>query len=302
MYGYTCHKCGREIDIPPTIAESRYLIRCPSCYEFIHTGFQSKPYVPRVESGSREEVAEELIYWRKQAILFRNDEGVTDEELNNAQTGLNKTIEKADELNLKEDELYEAERRIRDREHRAPRGIPREDKKMPCPRCKASIMQGSAYCSHCGYCLFERPPQIIENGRPPQIEKNYQIFLCHSHKDESFVMQLANDLESDKIDVWVDEWDIEVGDFIHKKIEDGIRNSTYLGIILSPDSVCSKWVDKELRAALAIESQKGKKFVLPILYKDCEIPLFLKDTHYADCRSNTYTKGLEKLKKVIKKD
>ena len=53
-------------------------------------------------------------------------------------------------------------------------------------------------------------------------------------------------------------------------------------------------VEKELSSALARELESRQVFVLPILYRDCQVPLFLKDKVYADFRTS-YDLGLETL-------
>lgn len=133
------------------------------------------------------------------------------------------------------------------------------------------------------------------------IGKAATIFLCHSSKDNTFVRNLANDLKSNNVPVWFDEWELQVGDSLNDKIEFGIIKSGWLGVIISNNSVRSKWVKKELNAALAIELERKQIFVLPILLQDCQMPIFLQDKVYADFRGD-YDKGFESLlKKLVPK-
>jgi hypothetical protein len=120
------------------------------------------------------------------------------------------------------------------------------------------------------------------------------LFISYSAKDTEFVEKLARDLVSSGVKVWWDKWVMKVGDSLHKKIQEGITNSAWLGVVLSPNSIDSPWVEKELNSALMRELEQKEVFVLPILYKDCQIPLMLKDKVYADFRSS-YTQGLEAL-------
>lgn len=87
---------------------------------------------------------------------------------------------------------------------------------------------------------------------------------------------------------------IKVGDSLHRKFQQGITSSAWLGVVLSPNSVSSPRVEKELNSALMRELEQREVFVLPILYKDCAIPLMLKDKVYADFRSS-YKQGLNAL-------
>jgi hypothetical protein len=103
-----------------------------------------------------------------------------------------------------------------------------------------------------------------------------------------------------QIDVWYDEWELKWGDSIIKKIQEGIIESSFLAIVLSPNSVTSKWVNEELNAALMIQLEKQSVFVLPIMYIDCAVPMFLRDKKYVDFRVD-YEKGLQDILESIKK-
>jgi predicted nucleotide-binding protein len=72
------------------------------------------------------------------------------------------------------------------------------------------------------------------------------VFISYSSKDRDFAERLAADLRASGVGVWFDQWEIKVGDSITKKINDGIHDNDYLAVVLSPDSVASDWVRKEL--------------------------------------------------------
>ncbi len=127
-----------------------------------------------------------------------------------------------------------------------------------------------------------------------------KIFISHSSKDKEFVWKLAADLRLNQIDVWYDDWELNWGDSIVEKIQKGIYESSFQIIVLSPNSIESKWVKEELNAAIMIQLKNQSTFVLPILYKDCEIPSFLKDKKYVDFRKD-YRKGLNIVLESIKK-
>ncbi|MBK7809545.1 MAG: toll/interleukin-1 receptor domain-containing protein [Saprospiraceae bacterium] len=72
------------------------------------------------------------------------------------------------------------------------------------------------------------------------------IFLSHNREDKEFVRHLALDLRRAGIIAWLDEAEIKPGDSIIDKIEDGLKGSKYLAVILSPTSVNSS-VDRKLK-------------------------------------------------------
>jgi formylglycine-generating enzyme required for sulfatase activity len=124
------------------------------------------------------------------------------------------------------------------------------------------------------------------------------VFISYSSKDRDFAERLAADLKASGAGVWFDQWEIKVGDSITQKINDGIHDNDYLAVVLSPDSVASPWVRKELNAAMMKELNRRSVFVLPILYRDCEIPSLIADKRYADFRKS-YEFGFSEVLKVL---
>jgi len=123
------------------------------------------------------------------------------------------------------------------------------------------------------------------------------IFLSHASIDKPFVEKLAKDLNALGISVWYDKYEIKPGETILLKIEEGIQSSDYLGLVISKEAMESKWVLTEITSAWQKQVEKGY-FVVPIYYRDCEIPLFLQGIKYADFRTD-YKQGFEDLVKVF---
>jgi TIR domain len=119
------------------------------------------------------------------------------------------------------------------------------------------------------------------------------LFLSYSRRDREFAERLAADLTGRGIVVWADWWEMAVGDSLPRKIEESIANSAWFGIVLSPDSIDSRWVRAELDLALTMEME-GRLSILPILHEPCEIPLSLRRKVWADFTSS-YEEGLEAL-------
>lgn len=120
------------------------------------------------------------------------------------------------------------------------------------------------------------------------------IFISYSHNDKEFVDNLAAHLVKHRANVWVDRWELSVGDSILGKIQDAIEDSSALLVILSKSSVQSEWCKKELTVGLMRELDEKKVIVLPVLLDDCKIPLFLSDKMYADFRSE-FNSGLHSI-------
>lgn len=108
------------------------------------------------------------------------------------------------------------------------------------------------------------------------------IFLSHNKADKPFARRLAADLEHQGIRYWLDEAEIKVGESLIEKIRDGIDTMQYVAVILSPDSVASPWVQREVDVAMNQEIQGRRVKVLPVMYRECALPGFLLGKKYAD--------------------
>lgn len=111
---------------------------------------------------------------------------------------------------------------------------------------------------------------------------NSSIFLSHNSADKPFARRLAQDFDNQGIKSWLDEAEIKVGESLIEKIRDGIDNVAYVAVLLSPDSVASNWVQREVDVAMNQEIQGRRVKVLPIMYRKCEPPGFLLGKKYAD--------------------
>ncbi len=136
------------------------------------------------------------------------------------------------------------------------------------------------------------------NSQPPDKNKIKKVFISHSSVDKDFASRLCTDLQNTGLPVWFDMWDIKVGESIVKKINQGLEQSDYLVVVFSPDSANSAWVQQELDAALMEQLSKKNITVLPLLLRECEIPILLRSIKYADFRYH-YQSGLEELLKVF---
>ena len=108
------------------------------------------------------------------------------------------------------------------------------------------------------------------------------IVISYAHEDSDFIDYLAANLFKNRVPVWVDRWELKVGDSILGRIESAIQDADALVVALSKASVESEWCKKELTSGLLLELEAKSVFVLPIVVDDCRIPLFLKDKLYAD--------------------
>jgi hypothetical protein len=130
-------------------------------------------------------------------------------------------------------------------------------------------------------------------------EKEFDTFMSYFSGDKPFAVRLANDLSLRGIRVWRDDNEIEIGESLTDKIQEGLKKSYTFTIILTQEALNRPWVKEELRAAYNLRLAEEFR-ILPVLYKDCEIPLFLGDYKNADFREEKhYSEQLGLLEKAI---
>jgi len=110
------------------------------------------------------------------------------------------------------------------------------------------------------------------------------VFISYSHSDKAIVTKLAAHMIKQNAQVWIDTWELSVGDSIIQRVQEAITTSDALLVVLSKTSVESEWCKKEMTSGLMRELEEKRVVVLPVVIEDCEIPLFLRDKLYADLR------------------
>jgi len=103
--------------------------------------------------------------------------------------------------------------------------------------------------------------------RVPDSNKKFNFFISHASEDKNdFVRELANALQIAGFTVWFDEFELKIGDSLRKKIDQGLINSDYGLVIISPDFIQKGWTEYELNGMTALEIN-GRKVILPIWHK-----------------------------------
>lgn len=106
-------------------------------------------------------------------------------------------------------------------------------------------------------------------------------------------------MKNEAIGVWLDEWEILVGDSITQRVQQGLNKADFVALLLTSHSVDSGWVEKEWQSQIGLEAERKQIRILPIKADACEIPLLLRDKRYADV-STDYDKGFSDLVRAIR--
>ncbi len=126
------------------------------------------------------------------------------------------------------------------------------------------------------------------------------IFISYSHTDKDFVDELAAHLVSKKAHVWLDRWELCVGDSLVDRIQEAMDDAHAIIVVLSSASVQSEWCRRELSSGILRELESREVLVLPVLKEKCDIPLFLRGKVYADFR-HTFEQGFKDVLEALAK-
>jgi tetratricopeptide (TPR) repeat protein len=98
------------------------------------------------------------------------------------------------------------------------------------------------------------------------------IFISHASKDDDFVKQLRIALEGHQLSVWVDSRNLRGGAKLAPEIEQAIETARQIIAVLSPNTINSPWVRKEIQKALEVEKQRkaDSYCVIPLLLPGVE--------------------------------
>lgn len=90
------------------------------------------------------------------------------------------------------------------------------------------------------------------------------IFICHATEDkESIVRPLARSLSAAGLDIWYDEYSLKLGDSLRRSIDQGLAESRFGVVILSPAFFEKDWPQTELDGLFAKEIGQ-EKTILPV--------------------------------------
>jgi len=102
-----------------------------------------------------------------------------------------------------------------------------------------------------------------------------EVFLSHSSRNRRFAGKLANVLRRHGVPVWYSATNVVGAQQWHDEIGRALGRCDWFVVVLSPSSVKSQWVKRELIYALNDRRYDGR--IVPVLYRRCD-PLQLSWT------------------------
>jgi len=130
-----------------------------------------------------------------------------------------------------------------------------------------------------------------------QSEEPFDVFLAHNGSDKPAVRLLAKALEARGLRPWFDEEQLRPGQAWGPALEAAIATVGSAAVIVGEDGL-GPWERVEMWGCLQQSVTRGMP-VIPLLlpgnYKQPELPLFLSQFHWTDCRSGLTKEKLDAL-------
>jgi internalin A len=129
----------------------------------------------------------------------------------------------------------------------------------------------------------------VDTSRNP-----FDIFLSHNSKNKTAVRQLGEALKARGLNVWLDEWEAQPGRSSQQQLEEGIKVSSSVAVLVGKDGI-GPWQNEEMEGALLL-AVRDKRPVIPVLLpgasQEPKLPMFLGSRAYVDLREGFTEDGI----------
>lgn len=125
------------------------------------------------------------------------------------------------------------------------------------------------------------------------------VFISHRGSDAREAERLANEIRNAGHQVWFDVWNINLGDSIVERINEGLEGATYVVVCYSSSGITSPWMGREWMSALARQLGGHSVKILPVLLTGGDPPAILADLKYADLVSD-WSQGVSELLRAMR--
>jgi TIR domain len=110
-----------------------------------------------------------------------------------------------------------------------------------------------------------------------------QVFLSYDRADETFAKALSSELTSRGLSVWRGEAEVLQGDNWALQVGEALKKSKAMVVLVSPESMQSKWVRREIDFALGDLRYESRLF--PVLLRPTEdVPWILRKLNMLSAR------------------
>lgn len=107
---------------------------------------------------------------------------------------------------------------------------------------------------------------------------SFDVFLSYSTNDRSWASRFARSLRDSGVEAWFDEYELAPGERWQDSIQEALRASRFLVVLISESSMHSPWTFFELGAAVA-----DNKRIISVVTEDVDIagmPVLLRQFQF----------------------
>lgn len=114
------------------------------------------------------------------------------------------------------------------------------------------------------------PPKMAPSKNDDETttgKTEWDVFICHASEDKTTVVEpLAAALKGEGFAVWYDRSELTIGDSLRQKIDEGLINSRFGIVVISPKFFTKRWPGLELDGLVQKEIA-GEKVILPVWHQ-----------------------------------
>lgn len=114
--------------------------------------------------------------------------------------------------------------------------------------------------------------------------KKFDVFISYASEDSSVAKSIADLCKERGWSAWFDQVEIEVENNIHDKIADAIEKCEFVIVLVSNNSLKSKWISREWDVLCEEKWSRPDIKILPVNLDNAKSPPFLFE--YEDIRLN----------------
>src|SRR5260370_39202839 len=103
------------------------------------------------------------------------------------------------------------------------------------------------------------------------VDQPVRIFVSHSHQDNDWCRAFVRALRTHGADVWYDEQNLGFGRLSEAITREMLARPVFIPVF-SPTAVVSKWVQREMEAAIYLQDKDSERIVLPVVAARCDVP------------------------------
>lgn len=124
------------------------------------------------------------------------------------------------------------------------------------------------------------------------------VFISHRGCDAADAEKLADELRQAGHNVWLDLWQIRLGDSITGRMNEGLEGATDVVVCYSSAGVSTPWMSREWLSALARQLQGCSIRLIPVVLTGGSPPAILADIKYVDLAAD-WDSGIAELLGVL---